>query len=285
MKIALPWSIDEEIRNYTDEYNILYVEKPNNYEDLIIFLKDKPNARFNLIIPPDFDIEKLIVLTTLYPNVYICTKYEYGIYKKYKDFNIPFYFDTSFLISTFRDLEYVANLGVTDVYIQDDLCYNLKNVRKFCDLHNLRVRLIVTQIPSHLPDRGLNIRSPWFIPEVVDELSKYIDVIEFEGPRARQWIQIKTLYEIWHKDREYRNNIQDINSDLQIEIPNQSLIPNFLIYKMNCQYKCAYGSACRKCNQFVSMAEDLYNKKIQYKFDPNEEVTWDKMVYKEEEGE
>ena len=153
--------MEEEVRNYTDEYIIKYVEKQNNYEDLIIFLKDKTDARFNVIIPPDFDIDKLIVLTNLYPNIYICTKYEYGIFKKYKELNIKFYFDvSSFPIRNFRDLEFIANLGVTDVYIADDLCYNLKNVRKFCDLHNIRTRLIINQIPSTLPNKGTDIRSP-----------------------------------------------------------------------------------------------------------------------------
>lgn len=50
---------------------------------------------------------------------------------------------------------------------------------------------------------------------------------------------------------------------------------------MNCQYKCAYGSACRKCNQFVGIAEDLYNKRIQYKIDPTEEINWNKIEYQE----
>lgn len=33
---------------------------------------------------------------------------------------------------------------------------------------------------------------------------------------------------------------------------------------MNCRYRCAYGSACKKCNQFKEMADDLYKKNIEY---------------------
>lgn len=42
------------------------------------------------------------------------------------------------------------------------------------------------------------------------------------------------------------------------------MIPDFIVYKMNCGFRCAYGSVCKKCNQFTEMAQDLYNKKIEY---------------------
>jgi len=33
---------------------------------------------------------------------------------------------------------------------------------------------------------------------------------------------------------------------------------------MNCGYRCAYGSVCKKCNQFVEVAAGLHAKKIEY---------------------
>ena len=42
------------------------------------------------------------------------------------------------------------------------------------------------------------------------------------------------------------------------------MIPDFTVYKMNCGYRCMAGSVCKKCNQFVEMAQDLYNKQIEY---------------------
>lgn len=42
------------------------------------------------------------------------------------------------------------------------------------------------------------------------------------------------------------------------------MIPDFNVYKMNCGYRCAYGSACKKCNQFKEMADDLHKKGIEY---------------------
>lgn len=50
------------------------------------------------------------------------------------------------------------------------------------------------------------------------------------------------------------------------------MIPDFTVYKMNCGYRCGYGSVCKKCNQFFDMAKDLESKNIEY------------IVLKEKEG-
>ena len=33
---------------------------------------------------------------------------------------------------------------------------------------------------------------------------------------------------------------------------------------MNCKYRCAQGSVCKKCLQFKEIADILYSKKIEY---------------------
>ena len=49
------------------------------------------------------------------------------------------------------------------------------------------------------------------------------------------------------------------------------MISDFIIFKMNCKYRCAYGSACKKCIQFKEMADDLYHKQIEYVLQKNDE--------------
>lgn len=102
-------------------------------------------------------------------------------YSKLQELGIKFYFSPDFPIVNFRLLDYVIQLGVTDVYIMDDLCYNLEKVRAAADKANVRIRLILNRIPSMLLNKGENVRSPIFIPETVDELSKYIDTVEFDS--------------------------------------------------------------------------------------------------------
>lgn len=75
------------------------------------------------------------------------------------------------------------------------MCYNLKRVRQACDHYGLELRWILDVIPSFLPDKGSNVRSPLMLPECVDELSKYVDVYEFA--ESHSWARLDVLYKIW----------------------------------------------------------------------------------------
>lgn len=265
MKVALPWSRDERLDSLTDEYYISFSNKSNKFEDLLEFLQKHQNARFNLKINTseyDFDISKLRILNAVHPQLYVVTDYSSGEYKKLKEMGIKFYFSPNLPIDSFRLLEYIVSLGATDVYIMDDLCYSLEKVRRFCNQHNVRARLVLNRIPSMREDAVIDVRSPWFIPETVDELAKYIDVVEFDENLSKA--RLMTLYKIWFEKKEWRENLKAILPQLEIDIFNQSMIPDFTIYKMNCGYRCAYGSACKKCDQFKEMADNLYAKHIEY---------------------
>ena len=99
---------------------------------------------------------------------------------------------------SYRMLEDFAALGVTDVYIADDLCYDLINVKKAC--------------------------------------------------KKRQW----------------KENLKALYPQLEIDIWNQSILPELVKYKLNCRYKCIYGSVCKKCNQNVEIADNLHKKGFFY---------------------
>lgn len=147
------------------------------------FLSDHTDSRFNIFVDDSeysFDYTKLKVLNAIHPQVYIVTTLRRNQYKIFQKNNIKFYFNSEIPIDSFRMFEYVCSLGITDVYIQEDLCYNLKKVRKAADHFGVQIRLVLNHIPSLMPNKGTNVRSPWFIPETVDELDKYIDIVEFE---------------------------------------------------------------------------------------------------------
>lgn len=227
------------------------------------FLSKYPDTRFNITIDTSeysFDYNKLRILKNINPNIYIVTSLHQEYYKKLQELGMKFYFSSDFPIVNYRLFAYVVNLGVTDVYIMDDLCYDLKRVREAADKAGVHIRLILNRIPSMLLGKGEDVRSPIFIPETVDELDKYIDTVEFDT--GNSWARLETLYKIWFIKKEWRENLRAINLDLKIDIPNESMIPNFTVYKMNCKYKCGYGSVCKKCNQFYEMAKDLDSKGI-----------------------
>ena len=194
-------------------------------------------------------------------NIYFRIPANVTLVEEMREHKLKYFFNTSAAPSSFLLLEEQLMLGVSDIYICDDLCYNLEKVRKACDKYNVQVRLVLNEIPSRRFDKGENSRAPIFIPECSEKLSEYVDIGEFN---TSSWVKIGTYYKIWFKKKEWRENLKFIYKDLQIDIPNESLIPNFIDFKMNCGYKCGYGSCCKKCEQFVDIARDLRGKNIEY---------------------
>lgn len=230
---------------------------------MLDFLEQHNDKRFNITIDDEysFDLEKLKFARIVNPNIYIVVSDKSDL-ETLKNLKINYYFNCWNAASSFRQLEYLVNLGTTDVYIVDDLCYQLKKVREFCDHHNVRVRLILDDIPSKRPDAWNDPRAPYFIPEIMEELDKYIDVFEFL--ESNSILRLRTLYKVWFENQEWRDDLRLLYPKLQLEIHNQSLIPDFIEYRMNCGYKCSYGSVCKKCDQFLEMSQILFDKNIEY---------------------
>lgn len=266
MKLALPWTSNKQNFDIPCEYNINFVNKSNNFDELIEFLSLHPTERFNISIDTSeysFDFNKLKVLNNINHNIYIkLTSDNLNQHKVLKNLNIKFFFDYHFPISNYHMLESVAKLGVTDIYIIDDLCYDLENVRKACDKLNISLRWVLDIIPSGDAEQKSDPRAPWVIPENIDELAKYVDTFEFSENES--WAKLDTLYKIWFKDKRWRENLRFLYPQLDIDIWNQSLLPNLIKYKLNCRYKCAYGSNCNKCQQNIEIAANLHSKDFAY---------------------
>lgn len=259
MKVAIPWSANIKNR-YGDEYNITFNQAKNNFDQLFDFILKYKDTRFN-ITPEDMTFQQMEVIDNINPLIFYKIPFDKTIIEKLKNKNMKFFFNEFFAPSSFSSLEEQIILGVTDIYICDDLCYNLEKVKKVCSNNGVQVRLILNEIPSTRFDKGINPKAPIFIPECLSELSNYVDIGEIN---ANSWAKIGTLYRIWFERKEWREDLQYIYPELQISIPNQSLIPNFIDFKMNCGYKCGYGSPCKKCEQFVEIARDLHSKNIEY---------------------
>ena len=258
MKLAIPWSANVQ-NHYGDEYNISFNNMFNNFDHLFDFILSNKEIRFN-IQPDDMTYQQMKALDTISQFIYFKIPFKRKIIKNMRKHGLKFFFEPKSAPSSFCLLEEQLMLGVTDIYLCDDLCYNLEKVKKACEKYNVQIRLTLNFIPSKRLDRGINPRAPIFIPESIDKLSKYVDIGEIE---TNSWVKIGTYYRIWFERKEWKENLRFIYPELEIDIPNESLIPNFLDFKMNCGYKCGYGSPCNKCEQFVKIAQDLRSKNIE----------------------
>ena len=260
MKLAIPWSTNIKNR-YGQEYNITFNDLHNNFDNLFDFISRYKELRFN-IQPDSMTYQQMEAIDNISPFIYFKIEKDYKQVKELQERNLKFFFNAASAPSSISLLEEQIILGVTDIYVCDDLCYDLENVKKICERSNVQTRLVLNEIPSKRFDKGINPKAPIFTPECFDELSKYIDVGEFN---VNSWAKIGTLYRIWFERQTWKEDLRFIYNDLELYIPNESLIPNFIESKMNCGYRCGRGSSCKKCEQFVEIARDLKSKNIEYK--------------------
>lgn len=120
-------------------------------------------------------------------------------------------------VPTYSCLESFINLGVSDVYIADDLCYNLKNVHDICQENNVQMRLILNQVPSMTLDRGINPKAPIFMPKDMDTINPYFDVFEFECGLPYDWAKFDVLYRAWFVNKYWHGQMSEINEDVDMD--------------------------------------------------------------------
>ena len=107
------------------------------------FLSTHLDDRFDIIIDTSeysFDYSKLKVLNAIHKHLYFIIPPKEDIIKFFREYNLRFYFGPQYAATNFRSLESLVKMGVSAVYIADDLCYNLKNVRKACDKYGVELR-------------------------------------------------------------------------------------------------------------------------------------------------
>ena len=209
----------EDHQNKADEYNITFINKPNNFDNLMEFLSSHLDDRFNITIDTSeysFDYAKLKVLNAIHHKLYFIVPPKEEICSKLTEYDIKFYFNASSAATNFRSLEQLAKIGVSSVYIADDLCYDLKRVRAACDKYGLELRWILNAIPSFFSNKTMDVRAPIVLPECVDELAKYVDVGEFEENKS--WARLGVLHKIWFIKKQWRENLRAIYPELEIDI-------------------------------------------------------------------
>jgi len=152
------------------------------FDKLISFVEEYSNKRINISIPDDeIPINHFVTLNKIHNNIYVkLTRFQFRYAEKLKENNIKFFFDNTVPVSTFILLDELIKLGVTDVYIADDLCYNLENVSKRCQKDNVQIRLILNRIPATTINPYEDVRAPIFSPRHFNVLDEYIDVAEFD---------------------------------------------------------------------------------------------------------
>lgn len=275
-KLAIPFKLNnEKINEKVSEFNIKF-NKDSKLEKLIAFIQEYPDKRINVSFSEGVQVSILAAVTKVSDKVYARLQPSDLIkVDELREKECKFFFDAPFSANSFTQLEGFVNIGVSDLYISDDLCYNMKDVRGYCQEKNIGLRLVLNKIPATSVDAGFNLASPIYRPQDLDLLSQYYDMFEFACGEPYDWTTFDVLYRVWFENQSWHGPLHEINKDIHFIFPNDSVVPDFTSYKMNCGRRCAQraNQPCRKCHQFLELGWSLRDNNIRFKKEKNENHT------------
>lgn len=169
--------------------------------------------------------------------------------------NLPFFCNK--FANTWEIFNGLLNLGVTDIYVTEELGFNITKCAEIAHSKNIFIRVFPDVAQSTWYGTQEEIKKFFIRPDDLIQYEPYVDVLEFVGHTDRQEI----IYEIYKKQR-WAGPINEIIKDLSINVDNRTIIPRFAQNRLNCEKKCQKGSSCNICPTILQLANSLKEKNI-----------------------
>jgi hypothetical protein len=255
MYFAILYYKDCRVLPYADEIIIQYKEKTVNLIDFV--QKYNESQRIVIDITQLKDIEENLDIFKaawkVHPQFAVLLSREQN-YVDIAEMGIPFFFIEG--ASCMDDLLGIVHLGVSDVYIVNELGFDLERVSSYCHSLNIKVRVYPNVAQSSTKFNINNLTKFFIRPDAMKLYSKFIDVIEFFGPLDKQPV----LFDIYTDER-WLGNLSEIIIGLKEPIDNQTLVPYFDAVRTNCRKICAIEK-CNTCNAARDFGKALETKDV-----------------------
>ena len=251
MKYCIDYFKGMKSTDKADEFTIIYKKRNDT---LIDFLKENNTKRINLKIEEDLTEGELKILKTIcnnYPNLVL--RFEYyneETIEKITESGVPFFFGNR--VSTWDEFLGLVDLAVTDIYIVEDLCFELDKISKIAHDAEIKLRVYPNVAQSSWKDSS-DIKKFWIRPEDIDFYSQYVDVCEFFGDAE----QIPTLLRIYKEDKQWYGLLNEIIIGLKTPLDSRFTHFNFANRRVRCGKDCLKGSKCDLCNRIVDLSYTL----------------------------
>lgn len=237
-EITLYWSTKDDIVDFIKE---TFEQK----QRIVINFEDNYVSELREAVPVLLELKKVHSNFTVKMNIQ--TQKAFGEFLLEK--NIPFFF--SAFCNNWDSLYAYSLLGVSDVYVTEELCFNLKDVRAFCEPRRIKVRVFpnVAQVSGKNTSNTIPDIQKFFIrPEDIPVYEDYVDICELWCALDKQSV----LYEIY-KSEQWLGDLKEIISSFETSVPNTGFMPHFATVRLNCKKKC-YKGKCQICPTTAEIA-------------------------------
>lgn len=239
---------------------------------IIDYIKEHSNQRiilniFNLDEALQYkEIEKLNA-------IYVENKLNFSIKlpsynEKIKDLlsslQVPFFFD--WIVTDWDELLGYIQLGVSDVYIGNNLGFELDKVAEVAHQNNVQIRVFPNVAQSSWKETS-GLKKFFIRPEDVTFYSDYVDVFEFWGTDLKKQ---EIFYKIYSK-QEWFGSLNEIIYELNEELDSRYIIPRFAEKRVRCKKECLKGGKCQICDRIKELSHTLEEAHIIVDYNNNKE--------------
>ena len=256
MKSCIEWRKNFPYLDQVDEYNIDFKNKTT---ELLFFLDNYAliDKRVNIVLdkPTQDDIELILAIKERNSEykIAVCLDPDMYYIDMLKEKGIPFYLKTH--INSWDALYYAIDLGVSDIFITEEMGFDLKRIKKKLDGTGIQIRCYANISQIQYPYANNDGLKGFYIrPEDVDIYSDYVDVLEFYKSADQQ----KVLYEVYFKDKKWDGPLKEIIKGLKNNVDNYYILGSeFATTRVECRKKCLAENRCHMCDVVVSLADTL----------------------------
>ena len=274
MKYCINYSNKSHIIDKVDEILIRY-DKNKILELFTQFIPAHLNQRVIVQLIEENNIDTIVNNLKKIISIYNENKdikfdiqlpfYNQKFMEELKDTDLKYFFKAA--ANSWDKFTSLISQNVSDIYITDELAFELDKVAEIAHKNNIKVR-IYPNIAQSRWDKLSDILKFFIRPEDIEMYEPYVDVCEFYGDKAQQ---IDTYYKIYQEDKKWFGDLQEIIIGLDSKIDSRYIIPRFAEKRIKCGKDCLKGGKCEMCKRILDLSEQLENAHLIVQIDKEKE--------------
>lgn len=160
-----------------------------------------------------------------------------------------------FPVTDWETIHSFINMGVSDIYIDSCLGFQLNKVYQLCQSKEIKIRISPSLSPT-AAITGLKPNSFFIRPEDLSLVDKYIGVLDFKITNQEKEDALFSIY----KRKSFIYNLKDLLDDCTFSVPNPYIKPEFGQARVNCGQRCLIpGHSCHLCETQVQLTNLVYD--------------------------
>ena len=272
----MKYCVDYDKRfNYLDEIDEIRINYMKQKAEALQYIQKHPQQCVILIIDDyqkaldNKDLEKLSNIAQEHPELNFKVEFM-NIIDNIQDYNFNFKYFFNIYVDNWDTLIGLINLGVSDVYIINELGFELNKIAEIAHKNNIKIRCFANIAQSSWK-KSDPIKKFFIRPEDIQVYERYIDIIYFIGKIEK----INIYYKIYKYDKKWYGNLNEIIAELDEEdkydFDSRYIIPRFAETRIKCGKKCLKGGKCQICERVMQLANSLKKANLIVTYNENNE--------------